>query len=224
MHLRSSRTLGAPASAVAAALAAFAVLAAAPMQAAAQPGAPPPPGYGGHGGYYGPAPYDPTRRGITLGFGVGIGAMDSDSNLTECFDCDFSPAALAFDVHLGAMLTPTLAIMGEVYWHAQTLDEDGFNWLNQTMLMGAAQLWLTPQFWIKGGLGVAALTSHYDDGYYFEDDTVDTGVAVMGAAGFEILSAPWFAVDLQLRLASGSYEGVDEQVNVGTVGVGFNWY
>jgi hypothetical protein len=145
MHFRASPTLGAPASAVAAVLAALAVLAAAPTQVAAQPGAPPPPGYGGHGGYYGPPPYDPVRRGITLGFGVGLGAMDSDSGLTECFECDISPAALAFDFHLGAMISPHLAIMGEVYWHAQTLDEEGFNWLSQTMLLAAAQLWVTPQ-------------------------------------------------------------------------------
>jgi len=230
MYLRCSRKTGAPA--VAAALAALALLAA-PSLAGAQPGAPPPPppsgygpppsGYGYGGGYYAPAP-DPTRRGLTLGVGLGVGGMDSDSNLTECFDCDFDPIALAFDLHLGAMLTPNLALVGEVFWHGQTLDEDGFNWLNQTMLMGALQFWLTPQFWIKGGLGVAHLSTHFDDGYAFGDDTVDTGAAVMGAAGFEILHSPWFAVDLQLRLASGSYEGVDEQVNVGTLGLGFNWY
>jgi hypothetical protein len=224
MQFRVSRTVRTPALA-AGALAALMVCAAS-SPAAAQPGAPPPPphgGYGGYGGYYGPPP-DPTRRGLTLGFGVGLGGMDSDSSLTECIGCDFDPIALAFDFHLGAMITPRLALLGEVYWHGQTIDEAGFNWLGQTMLLGALQFWLTPQLWLKGGLGVASLTAHFDDGYVYDDDTLDTGVAVLGAAGFEILHSPWFAIDLQVRLASGNYEGIDEQVNVGTVGLGFNWY
>jgi hypothetical protein len=224
MHLRASRTLGAPASAALAALAALAVLAA-PSSAGAQPGGPPPPppGYGGGygGGYYGPPP---ARQGLTLGFGLGLGGMDSDSSLTECFDCNYDPLALGFDLHIGGMVNPQLAILGELFWQAQSIDADGFNWISQTMLMAAAQLWLTPQFWVKGGLGFASLDSHYDDGFVAEDDSIDTGLAVMGAAGFEVLSSPWFAIDLQLRLASGSYDGVDEQVNTGMLGIGFNWY
>ncbi|HKE14748.1 MAG TPA: hypothetical protein VKB80_07785 [Kofleriaceae bacterium] len=203
-----------------AALAALAVLAA-PSSAGAQPGAPPPPGYGGGGyGYYGPPP-DAARRGLTLGVGLGLGLMDSDSNLTDCFGCgDDQPLALALDAHLGVMLSPHLALLGEVFWQGQGVDGDTFDWIGQTMLMGAIQFWLTPQLWIKGGLGVASLTLHYED----FDDELDTGVAVMGAAGFELLSSPWFSIDIQGRLASGSYDGIDDHVNVGTVGLGFNWY
>lgn len=221
MQIRAPRFTHAPA--LAAASLALVVLAS--SSAGAQPGAPPPPppGYGGGGGYY-PPPPDPTRRGFTLGFGVGLGAMDSDSGVTECFDCDYDPITVSFDLHLGVMINPQLAILGEVYWHAQNIDADGFNWLSQTMLLGAVQLWVTPQLWLKGGLGFATLDEHYDDGYDYGDDTIDTGVAVLGAAGFEVLSAPWFSVDLQARLASASYDGIDGQVNVGTVGVGFNWY
>ncbi len=209
----------------AAALAALAIVAA-PSRADAQPGADPPPppdgegygqppppdgggygqpppppgGYGGgyYGGPYGPPP-DPTRRGLTLGFGVGLGAMDSDSNLTECIDCNYDPLALAFDFHIGAMLSPNMALVGEVFWHAQNIDSDGFNWLSQTMLVGALQFWLTPQLWIKGGLGVTSLNTHFDDGYEFDDDTIDTGFAVLGAVGFELLHSPWFAIDLQVQ-------------------------
>jgi hypothetical protein len=216
MHVRAPRILGGIA---------VALIVATVSEAAAQPGAPPPPppSYGRGYGYY-PPPRDPTRYGLTLGFGVGLGAMDSDSNLTKCVNCDFDPIALAFDFHLGGMINPRMAILGEVFWHAQTIDADGFNWLNQTMVMGALQFWLTPQFWLKGGVGFASLSSHFDDGFNFDDDQIDTGVAVMAAAGIEILHSPWFAVDLQGRLASGNYDGVDEQVNVGTIGVGFNWY
>ena len=46
----------------------------------------------------------------------------------------------------------------------------------------------------------------------------------MGAAGYELLSARNFSIDLQGRLISGSYESFDQSVTAGTVGVGFNWY
>jgi hypothetical protein len=223
MQIRAPRFTRAPA--VAAASLALVVLAS--SSAGAQPGAPPPPppGYGGGGGgYYYPPPPDPYRRGLTLGVGIGLGAMNSDSALTECFDCNYDPIAVSFDFHIGGMINPQLAILGEVYWHAQNIDADGFNWLSQGMLLGAVQFWVTPQLWLKGGLGFATLDTHYDDGYEYDDQNVDTGVAVLGAAGFEVLSAPWFSVDIQARLATGSYDGIDEQVSVGTVGVGFNWY
>jgi len=222
MRLLFSPSVRAPVMAVAA-LAALAVLAA-PSSAGAQPGGPPPPppGYGGGygGGYYGPPP-DATRRGLTLGVGLGLGLMDSDSTITDCFNCgDDQPLSFALDAHLGLMLSPHLALLGEVFWQGQGVDGDTFDWIGQTMLMGAIQFWLTPQLWIKGGLGVASLTLHYED----FDDEIDTGVAAMGAIGFELLSSPWFAIDIQGRLASGSYDGIDDHVNVGTVGLGFNWY
>lgn len=194
-----------------------------PALAAAQPGPPPPPppGYGG-GGYYGEPP---PRQGLAIGVGLGVGGMGSDSGITDCIDCgDTNPASLGLDFHIGGMLNPQTALLFEVWGTGQTLDADGFNILTQTMVMGALQYWLSPEFWIKGGLGVAALDVQYDDGYVSADDEVDRGMALMGAAGYELARSTTFAVDLQLRLGSGSYHGIDDRVNTAMVGIGFNWY
>jgi hypothetical protein len=212
------------ASAVLAALLAASVAAAQPGGEPA-PGPPPPPpggggGYGGGGYYVVPA----VRQGLTLGFGLGIGGMDSDSNLADCIDCRGEPGAVGFHFHIGGMVNPHIAALFEIWWHEQQIDSIGANWLYQTMMMGALQYWLTPQFWLKGGLGIAALDIQYDDGYYVENDSIDQGLALMGAAGFEVLHSTFFAIDLQLRLGSGSYSGIDEQVNVGMFAIGFNWY
>jgi hypothetical protein len=195
-----------------------------PAIASAQPGGPPPPpppGYGG-GGYYVEPP--PGRYGLTLGVGLGIGGMDSDSNLAQCFDCDYEPGAVGFDFHIGGMINPHMAALFELWAHGQAIDSSGANVLTQTMMMGAIQYWLSPQFWLKGGLGISWLDVQYDDGYYVEEDSIDQGLAIMGAAGFEVFHSPMFAVDLQLRLGSGSYDGIGEQVNVGMLGIGLNWY
>src|SRR5262245_28938119 len=69
-------------------------------------GPPPPPGYGGGGGGAAPGSWGfVQRRGITLGVGGSIGGMSSASeDLTECFDCDYTPVTGAFDAHIGAMI------------------------------------------------------------------------------------------------------------------------
>jgi len=190
--------------------------------ASAQPGygppPPPPPGYG----YYPPPPTE--RYGLALGFGLDIGGMDTDSNLSSCRGCDYDPAAVGLDFHIGGMINPMMAGLFELWFMGQAIDATGANVLTQTMLMGALQYWLTPQFWIKGGIGFAGLQIQYDDGYAYGEEDLGTGLALMGAAGFEILHSTQFAIDLQLRLGSGSYDGIDEQVNTAMFGIGFNWY
>ena len=200
----------------------------APQLATAQPGGspPPPPGHGG-GGYYGGGYYagpPAFRQGLALGVGLGVGGMDSDSNLAQCFNCDYEPGAVGLDFHVGGMINPQLAVLFELWAQGQAVDSSGANVLWQTMWMGAVQYWLTPQFWLKGGLGIAVLDVQWSDGYYYENDNVGQGLAIMGAAGYEVLHSTHFAIDLQLRLGSGAYEGIDEQVNVGMIGVGLNWY
>lgn len=201
------------------------VLALAPTAALAQPGAPPPPPPGQGGGYYGyGAPPPLERQGVTFGLGFGFGAMEDDSGPIECFDCSYSPLAGSFDLHVGGMLRPELALLGELWFQGQTLDSTGANALVQSMAMVALQYWLTPQLWIKGGLGVSRLDLSYDDGYAAFSDTIDTGGAVLGAIGYEVFYSPRFAIDLGLRLGAGTYDGIDEQISTVILGVGFNWY
>ena len=65
----------------------------------------------------------------------------------------------------------------------------------------------------------------FDDGYGgSEAEEIDTGVAIMGAVGYEIMSGRKFAIDLQLRLGTGSYEKFNDQIHAGSLSVGFNWY
>jgi hypothetical protein len=86
----------------------------------------------------------------------------------------------------------------------------------------AGQYWLTPQLWIKAGVGFG----HIDvqDNYSGTYQPVSDGAAVMGAVGFELLSAQTFALDLQARVIEGSYDGINDHVTSGTVGLGFSWY
>ncbi|HUH01329.1 MAG TPA: hypothetical protein VML75_04995 [Kofleriaceae bacterium] len=193
--------------------------------ALAQPGAPPPPPPPGGGGYYAQPPVMDDgffyREGFTLGFGLGFGGMSSDSNVTSCGNCDYEPAAIGLDFHLGGMVNHRLALLGEVWGTGQAVEQSGRTVLIQTMWMFAAQYWVTPQLWIKGGIGVAQLTASYDDGF---EDEIDTGGGLMGALGYEILSSDRFSLDLQGRLGSASYDRIGDNITAGTISLGINWY
>src|SRR5262249_22630289 len=145
----------------------------------------------------------------------------------ECVNCNYGTLAGQGAVHLGGFLGPRFALMGEVQVNAQTLEATRFGetTLVQGALMIAGQYWVTPQLWIKGGIGFANL--QVEDQYF--DGTVgayqpENGTALMGAAGFELLSAQRFSVDLQGRLLNGAYRGIDNNVTAFSIGIGVNWF
>jgi len=165
------------------------------------------------------------RQGrMIFGFSLGLGGMEDDQGDIECMNCNYSTLAGQVSGHIGGFVGPRLAIMAELQGNVQTLATDGYDdiTLVQSALMGAAQYWLTPQLWIKGGLGFASLD--VDDTYYAESTHIDSGMAVMGGLGFELLSSRNFSVDLQGRILIGSYDGIDNQISAASIGVGINWF
>jgi hypothetical protein len=161
---------------------------------------------------------------LTWGLGLGLGGMhDGGSAITTCVNCDVRPLAGELDGHIGGMLSPRFGLMFEVQVNGQTIHSDlrnGDTVLTQGAAMIAAQYWLLPQLWIKGGLGIANL--QVDDAFVTED--FGNGGALMGAIGVELFSAHNFAFELQGRIIEGSYNSLDDNVTSGTIGIGINWY
>jgi hypothetical protein len=161
---------------------------------------------------------------LALGFSVGLGGMSDDgSSITSCIGCDYNPLAFEIDGHIGGMLSPRFALLFEAQVNGQTIHSDAFRddtILSQGAAMIAAQVWVLPQLWLKGGLGFANLQT--DNAYVTRD--LGNGGAVLGAIGFEILSAPNFALDLQGRIIAGTYNSGNDHLTSGTIGLGINWY
>ncbi|MFT3693943.1 MAG: hypothetical protein QM831_12430 [Kofleriaceae bacterium] len=180
-------------------------------------------GGGGGGGYAEPGGFHHRVGRLAWGFSVGLGGMHDDgSGITNCDNCG-NAAVLEVDGHIGGVIAPRLAILFEVQANARTVHSDAYGddtVLTQSAAMAAVQYWLLPQLWIKGGLGVAGLQA--DNSYVTYD--YGTGLALMASAGVELLSARWFAVDLQARIIDGAYNSGSDHVTSGTIGVGFNWY
>lgn len=186
--------------------------------------------YGGGGGYYQqqqqsriPGGFHDRTGRLAWGGSIGLGGMHDDgSGITNCDNCANAPA-LELDGHIGGMVSPRFALLFEGQLNARTIHSDFYNGdtvLTQTAAMVAGQFWVTPQLWIKGGLGLAGL--QVDDTYATYD--YGTGLAIMGAVGFELFSARWFAVDLQGRIIEGAYNSGNDHVTAANIGLGFNWY
>jgi len=185
--------------------------------ALAQPGGapppPPPPGYGPPPPY-GPPPAPPPgiqRQGFIVGFSIGGGAM-----MVNCDGCD-SQSGVAFDLHLGGMINPTLAIVWDGSGVAHT--ESNFTLVNAINTV-ALQYWATPQLWVKGGVGIGRLSVSDENGQTIAQS--DTAGAAMGAVGFEVMQGQSFALDLSLRVVPVFYDG--DTVTNTALNIGFNWY
>ncbi len=191
-------------------------------------------GGGGGGGYYNSPPPNSTLPGgfhnrqgrLIFGFSLGLGGMSDRGGDIECGNCDYGTAAGEVSGHIGGFLGPRFALLGEAQANIQTLSSGTFEdtQLVQSALMVAAQYWVTPQLWVKGGIGFAnvQVDHQYWDGTATEP--VDNGMALMGAIGFEVFSARYFSVDLQGRVLNGAYKGIDNSITAGSVGIGVNWF
>ncbi len=183
-------------------------------------------GYYGNGGGHGTVEggfHNRTGR-LTFGAAIGLGGMsDNGSSITSCNNCDYHPLAGEADLHIGGVLSPRFALMFEAQFNAQTIHANAYDndtTLVQSAAMIAGQFWILPVLWVKGGIGFSNLQVNDD---YFSRD-FGNGLAVMGAVGIELMSARNFALELQGRLIEGTYDGGDDHVTSGTIGIGVNWY
>ena len=182
------------------------------------PPPPPPPGTGP--GYY--AAPEPTvvRDGFTIGASIGLGGINDSS----CDDCD-ALGGLALELHLGGMLTPRLALIGDASMIAH--GDEGYA-LTQGILAVAAQWWILEKVWLKGGLGVGRVTEVIELPGGGELRGEDEGTGVLLGVGIEFLSSGDFTLDAQLRFAVLRYRDdvADEGYTLSNTSLhlGFNWY
>jgi len=175
---------------------------------------PPPPAYQQPNNYGpAPAPMGIQREGFVIGFSLGGGLLTNDS----CDTCD-SLDGPAGDLHLGFMINPKLALLVEGYAVSHT--ENGIT-LTQSMGLLAAQFWLAPNMWLKGGLGTGHLSLSNDAGDAFA--VSEDGAGFMVAGGYEVYQGAAFTVDLALRVGAVNYQDADT-VTQSAASVGVNWY
>lgn len=184
---------------------------------------PPPPGYYAPPPSYGYPPPPPPpryryrygvyREGLIFGAALGFGQNDATDCGPEC------GGAIAFEFHIGGMVTPQLALVGDFWFNDHPIANSDASMVHSIYTF-AIQYWPIDKLWLKGGIGGGNvdITSNSAG-----DISGENGLAIMGAGGVEIVQAGNFALDLQLRVGHGFYsQGGD--VTSWAIMLGTNWY
>ncbi len=193
------------------------------------------------------------RDGLFGGISFGRGSIDVD-----CGDCAGSGGtlteALSLETHVGYMLTPQLALVGEhwtVRYNARggaLFDDNAPHLVAQHVSSLGAQLFFGKSFWVRTGVGVGW---HISDGDYAKrvgpsgqvqavtteinntqqsperpplEEIPGPGASYFAAIGWEVAHSRSFVAEVQLRAAST--QRADDAYQVRNVGlnVGASWY
>jgi hypothetical protein len=163
------------------------------------------------------SPHD--RSGLVLGATIDGGNIGCQTKSGD--DCgNGTHAAGGFSVHVGVMMTPALALLGEAWGMAHTEDK-----LTATQGLATANLraWIVPRLWVQAGVGVARSRLSFDSGPLMASAMTSTVPAVGAAVGLELVHSSSFGLDLELRGGSGLYRD-DVRIYNAALGVGVTFF
>ena len=138
-----------------------------------------------------------------FGGSLGLGIIDGPNCAPLCGGAGMVAG------HIGGMLNPRLALMGDFWGLAPPLQRrlTARHDLPQHLDDRRCSTGSTDIVWLKGGHRLRPLQLEYDGESVAFDD--ESGLAIMGAAGVEVVQSYNFALDLQVRAGHGFYDGGD---------------
>lgn len=158
------------------------------------------------------------RQGMMLSVGAGIGHLALECDV----GCEGTNEAAGVHLSIGMMPSNRLGIVGDLWLTGHREEEVT---VMQGLLTVGPQVWLTDRLWARAGVGAARARVNYEGDIIDAGVRSDTMLAVMGGAGFEVISRPNFALNLQLR-AGNSFlsEFNDTRIRSLAVGLGVSWF
>jgi hypothetical protein len=157
----------------------------------------------GYGWNNGPPPGSslPVRQGLILGGSLGGGVMYQACSSSST-DCTNSLGGGAGEVHLGGMLSPTIAIMGEVAAMVSNTDVFGLQYAHVT-LAAVARAYFANRFFVEGGVGFGHVELQDSNGNTLASNQTAFSLTVSG--GVELIQAWHWDLNLNLREVSTFY-------------------
>lgn len=155
------------------------------------------------------------RSGLTAGIALGVGHMGCNDD-----ECDTLVEAGGLNAHIGGMLTPRLALVGDIWGMTHRDDRATFS---QSILTAALRVWPAKFLWLSGGVGVARASFSYDAEIVTLEERSETVPGFMAAAGIEVLQSESFALDVQVRAGTGIYDE-DQRIRNYALSVGASFY
>lgn len=202
---------------------AVAVACAVPASASAQRAPPPPPMYA-----YGPqrAPWY-----VEFGLGSGNGSYKLDTGRVNYRDHGAgAPFQLALQLGAGATIMPNLLLGGELSGLVSSSSEQGIDYTLTVGQLLAVVTWfpLERGLFLRGGAGLAQISSEQDDGYgYGTTRSTAGGLGLMGGVGYAWWLGQRFNLslhgDVNLHTYSGNRDAPSSSATF-TGYLGFGWY
>jgi hypothetical protein len=184
----------------------------------------------------------PARSGIFGGLSIGRGSIGIECD--RCQNVATITEALSLSAHVGWMLNPSLAVVGE-HWTVRYNDR-GSEWFDdsaehliaQRISTVGGQLWVAPTLWVRAGLGVG---KHISDSHYTKSLPPPSGVrassvgeeleapgdwtgAAAAAIGYEFAHTPRFAAEVILRVGTTRRPSDEFQIHNTAITFGASWY
>jgi hypothetical protein len=168
-----------------------------------------------------PAP-DP-HVGLFGGFSLQAGNVSCSGD-----DCNKFYKAGGFDGHVGWGFNKSLGLVFDLY--VLTAQEGDLS-ITQGLGTIGVRYWIVPILWVQAGVGGAEASYKYTGipGFTIADHT-ENAAGFTAAAGFEVLKAKRFALDVEARFGYGVYgdnnnDGHPDNTGRSTsLGVGFTWF
>lgn len=162
---------------------------------------------------------DRDRVGIVVGGSVDGGNLGCQNKNGD--DCgNGAHAAGGLSVHLGGMVGPNIAILGELWGMAHTDDNVT---ASQVLATANVRGWVVPHLWLQAGVGVAQSRLAFKSGAFMASTNSDTVPAFDLAAGVELIRTPQFGLDVEVRGGSGFYQS-DTRVYNTSLGIGVSFF
>jgi hypothetical protein len=156
------------------------------------------------------------RSGLTGGADLGFGHMSCSGE-----GCGDFIESGSFGLHLGAMVTPNIAILADAWWMFHT--EDRFT-ISQGILTAAARFWPVEHFWLQAGLGAARVGYAYEGTFAQFSDHTEWVPAFQLAIGVEPIATDSLGLDIALRYGTGFYSDGDYRIHNLALVVGLSFY
>jgi hypothetical protein len=167
-----------------------------------------------------------------IGFGLGSGAgsysIDGDRVCFRYAHGGASPLNLAFQLEIGATVTPTLLLGGEISGLVSYADVDGVD-----STLSASQLLLVATWFpmerglfLRGGAGLAGIEQETDDGF-FRTHARANGAGLLAGVGYAWWLGHRFNLTAHVDLNAHAYGGGGDRPDdaaIVTGYLGFRWY
>lgn len=157
----------------------------------------------------------PMRDGLIAGVEIGGGHLDCNVPGCEGFNLAGGLAG-----YIGAMITPNLAITGDVWGMAHRKEDIT---VMQGLVTVGPRLWLGP-FWARAGVGVSRVSTNVEAGPVTIMESTDYVPAAEAAVGLDFLSTDDITLDIRVRAGSGFFDDAEARVQTISIGVGANWH